>query len=373
MTRIDGGNAERQDALRRTKQAPDAPENAPRGDAEPVSRTVWDRVERGERSSLRTGTGSLVRAAEADLGPLPFEPGESRGGLSAAEVEQLAREQTSRPSEIRQLAGRDTCAAAEAQFEWADANPDEYTRVARELLERGEATIVRNGREIVLSVDGGFGDRRNSAWIDAQDFSPMERLNATMQAALMNHASGHPESPGYDLAADRSYGGGAEGNSGVSLRGNWRLGDLAGGEPPLMATSIPPDDRNAGSDGLPAGAIRSVDSAFRELQTRLAAGQKTTVLVTAGNGEAHMARVVGLENGLVRVRTAEGIVQYSEEAFRQMMDVDTRQVEDGDIGSCSGPMASGAPASATRSRSLISRFLPLQGLPLPGFTFNRPV
>ncbi|MEB3329902.1 MAG: hypothetical protein VKQ33_11780 [Candidatus Sericytochromatia bacterium] len=344
----------------------------------------------------------LARAARADMGPLPFILGgpsssqqdkaegknkqdkvegknkqdkaegknkqdkaegkhdrvtklADRLARAASDLDRAVDAQVDIGKRIKQVGGRDTCAAAEAQHHWATSNPEEYARVAKQLMKHGEATIVRDGQKHVLSVDGNFQDKRNSAWIAQQGFDLNEKLNATMQAALMNlGVGGYRRNASYDMAANRAQGGQSNGNAGMSVLDTWRLGNRLSGQQPLLGTNTPPEQRDADSDGLPGGAIKTVDAAFAAVKEAAREGKHATVLVGAGKGRAHMVRVVDVTAGQVTIRTPDGLQSFSEAEFKQKMDVDVRRLGDGDIGTW-GSYGTTSWTSGARTRTTTTR------------------
>jgi hypothetical protein len=337
------------------------------------ARKALEEADKRARDHAATRAGELAWGARAELGPLPFATGEtgsrpvSKGrkneakrdsgkAYTDADIDRAVAAQLDSGNRIQQVGGRDTCAAAEAQHQWAMSDPKEYARVAKELMKTGEATIVRDGQTHVLSVDGNFGDKRNSRWIAAQGFDLNEKLNATMQAAVMNFGvGGYLRNASYDMGADRASGGQSDGNGGMSVLDTWRLINRLSGQAPLLATSTPPDQRNAGADGLPGGAIKTVDDAFAELKAAAAAGEDKTVLVGASKGTAHMVRVVDVKDGKVTIQTPDGLQSYSESEFKRKMDVDTRNLTDGDIGTWSS-YSTTTSTSGTRTRTTTTTF-----------------
>lgn len=99
--------------------------------------------------------------------------------------------QLQNPELISQVAGKGTCVAATVQKTLARQNPELYRQLASELVALGAGRLPMGGELKVSAI--------NRNWIEAQGFSPADKLNALMQAALME--LGAP-GQGYVLASD---------------------------------------------------------------------------------------------------------------------------------------------------------------------------
>lgn len=159
--------------------------------------------------------------------------------LAAALAAHLAR-----PDTVVQVPGTSTCVAATVQKTLARQNPELYKQLASELAMRGAAQLP-NGVALAVS-------KANMAWIDQQGFSPEQKLNALVQAALME--LGAP-GEGYMLATD-SFAGKPGKAPGLSLDQARKLIETL-----LKAPMLDPRDLKAKWDGhfLAAGQMPPTD------------------------------------------------------------------------------------------------------------------
>jgi hypothetical protein len=168
----------------------------------------FDAIDR-EWGSLRDGANSFL----------------SQGGdknVASALLKQIAD-----PDQNVWQARETTCVAATAQKAMIEKNPGEYFRVASDIIRHGEATLA-NGDKVTLSG-------ANRTWIDNQNFTPEQKMDAMVQAALMDYGNG--DGSDYNMAADLS-----QNNENFSMRGlnGWMSQRLTGAV--LGCESIDPND-----------------------------------------------------------------------------------------------------------------------------------
>lgn len=155
----------------------------------PAMPRLPDRPQRDTRplstTALPDFIGAAARAAEGAIGAgRSLKAGHPE--LAAALAAHLDR-----PDTVRQVPGKSTCVAATVQKTLARQNPELYSALVSGLVTDGSARLP-NGATLAVS-------KANLNWIAAQGFTPEQKLNALMQAALME--AGAP-GQGYLLASD---------------------------------------------------------------------------------------------------------------------------------------------------------------------------
>lgn len=148
--------------------------------------------ERAQRDTRPLSTSALPDFLDDALRSINHNESASRAlqtahkGIAAALAAHLAR-----PDTVCQVPGKSTCVAATVQKALARQNPELYSLIVSELVVLGSARLP-NGAALSIS-------KANLMWIDAQNLTPERKLNALVQAALMElGASGE----GYMLAGD---------------------------------------------------------------------------------------------------------------------------------------------------------------------------
>ncbi|MEB3196319.1 MAG: hypothetical protein VKP62_03860 [Candidatus Sericytochromatia bacterium] len=312
--------------------------------------------EAGSNGLSGGGSDRLKAAAQADLGGMPWTQNdiqerlsiiEARGRLSPElqrAVDQFLEEggnpdhalaalqSIAKPlTNVDQIPGCSSCAAANAQQMWAATDPSGYFKAATELMKNGRTTIQRDGGEVDLTVNQAGPPPSNSDFIAAQrGLTPDKQLNYTMQAALMNHGAGRG---GYSLARDQRVEGGG---SGLALREAYRLNRVTGLKT-IMGTSVPPEQRNAGDDGLPKGAFQAPERAWQSLENSMNTNGMASVVINQGSG-GHVVLVKDISGGQVTFRDATkgSETTLSADQFRSVMDLDPNNVMDDGVGNYTG-------------------------------------
>jgi hypothetical protein len=113
-------------------------------------------------------------------------------GASAETIAALVH-QIAEPGQILQVRDN-TCAAAGIQAAIAQANPALYATLALDLTMPPNRSTLPDGKVLQVS-------EANRAWIEAQNLTPEARINAYVQAALMDLANGEAE---YRIDDDQS-------------------------------------------------------------------------------------------------------------------------------------------------------------------------
>jgi hypothetical protein len=264
------------------------------------------------------------------------------------------------------------CAAATVEGNWAKSNPSEYFRAATDLATKGETTLKRgkDGKtEVKLRVDeplwGGKAGTRNKAWI-ADNKEGSEAIQASVQAALMNHASAGY----YDIKGDKfvtrggwtKYGGSpTEETVGVSTQELAKLQDEIGG----AVFGVKLNERMAvfGSSkvGIRRETIfhRDIDGELDDLRDATAAGNRVSTVIKLpqdapkdapkdslaafllnrntrdqAQQSAHAVTVTNVTDGEITFLDPEGgPLTVARKMFREWMeDVDMNAIDDGGIG-----------------------------------------
>jgi hypothetical protein len=227
--------------------------------------------------------GRTLRGVYQDLLKAHADP-----AVLAAITNQLAD-----PSKIHQVRDN-TCAAAAIQEAIAAANPARYAELAAALSQPPHEAALPGGKQLKVSA-------ANAAWIEGQQLSPEDKVNAYFQAALMD--SGNGAAP-YDISADASTTTFDVPwlddpikfiTQGLNISQAQGLGDLMGNVPILDPTTL--TGRNAGERQA-------------ALQNQLAKAKKEgapgVLLPVHGNHRAHMIMVTGIDaNGAVKVYDPE--------------------------------------------------------------------
>jgi hypothetical protein len=195
------------------------------------------------------------------------------------------------PSTIHQVRDN-TCSAAAIQAAIAASNPARYAELATSLTRPPYEATLPNGKKLAVS-------EANRAWIEAQGFGPEDRVNAYMQAALMDYANG--DAP-YDIGADATtntidipflHDPIAFVTQGLNITQARGLADALGNVPILDPTAVA--GRNAGERNA-------------ELRNRLAQAKKDgapgfLIPVHGRHGKPHMVMVTDIDakTGAVKV------------------------------------------------------------------------
>jgi hypothetical protein len=192
-------------------EAPEAPPSLPKPKAAKPSFDAQMPAMPRIPTPPQRGTGQLANSALPE-----FSGALKRGttdGLNAARLVEVTHPdiasaleaQLARPDVVAQVPGKSTCVAATVQKTLARQNPQLYALIVNELVGLGNAQLP-NGASLTVS-------KANMAWINAQNFTPDQKLNALVQAALMELGA-----PGqaYLLASD-SFGANPAKAAGLSL------------------------------------------------------------------------------------------------------------------------------------------------------------
>lgn len=194
----------------------------------------------------------------------------AKSDRSGINVAQAVLQQISNPDDNVLQAKDNTCAAATAQKTLAETNPAAYFKLATDIITKGSTTLP-NGDTVSLSSP-------NRTWIDAQGFTDSQKMDAMVQAALMDYADGSKAR--FDIASDRSTTlDGQEVYQGLGIGQAARLDDGL-----LSAPTLDPRSYQGASslrDQLQAAKDRGAPGLF--------------VPIDAGNGKAHMILVQGVD------------------------------------------------------------------------------
>jgi hypothetical protein len=260
------------------------------------------------------------------------------------------------------------CAAATVEGNWAKSDPSEYFRAATDLATKGETTLKRgkDGKtEVKLHVDeplwGGKAGSKNKAWI-ADNKEGSEAVQASVQAALMNHASAGY----YDIKGDKfvtrgtftRWGGSpTEETVGVSTQELSKLQDEIGGA--VFGVKLNEQTAIFGSPkvGMRRETIfhRDIDGELDDLRDATAAGNRVSTVIRLpqdapkdalaafllnrntrdqAQQSAHAVTVTNVTDGEITFLDPEGgPLTVARKMFREWMeDVDMNAIDDGGIG-----------------------------------------
>jgi hypothetical protein len=260
------------------------------------------------------------------------------------------------------------CAAATVEGNWAKSDPSEYFRAATDLATKGETTLKRgkDGKtEVKLHVDeplwGGKAGTKNKGWIAEHKEGP-EAVQASVQAALMNHASAGY----YDIKGDnfvkrgpmtRWGGSPTEETVGVSTEELSKLQDDIGGA--VFGVKLTEQTAIFGSPkvGMRRETIfhRDIDGELDDLRDATAVGNRISTVIKLpqdapkdtlaafllnrntrdqAQPSAHAVTVTNVTEGEVTFLDPQGgPLTVARKMFRAWMeDVDMNAVDDGGIG-----------------------------------------
>jgi hypothetical protein len=231
------------------------------------------------------------------------------------------------PTAIHQVRDN-TCSAAALQEAIAASNPARYAELAKDLVNPPHQATLPNGKALQVSP-------ANAAWIEAQNFSPADRINAYMQAALMDYANG---SGAYDIATDTTT------NSvhipfmddplkfvteGLNITQAQNLGDVLGNVPIVDPTQVEgrnPGERSAALRNLLAQAKKDGAPGF-------------LIPVHGHSGKLHMVLIMGIDSKTGKVTVFDpgtgGTTSIPADRFDKWVAWDAKKWDD--IGATGGP------------------------------------
>jgi hypothetical protein len=193
-----------------------------------------------------------------------------------------------------------TCVAATAQKALAESNPAAYFKLATDIIRTG-STNLPNGQQVALSS-------QNRDWIDKQNLTPEDKMDAMLQASLMdfgNHGTAH-----FDMSQDVSVKNDGSTYKGLGLPQAERLDQALLSAPTLDVAKF--HQAVAAAQGANGGNLEELPAAVGVLNQQLqnaksSGGPGVFVPMKTGQDDgAHMVLLQSIDGNSATVLDATG-------------------------------------------------------------------